>query len=383
MTALSETIKLTALAGTAFVSFLCCAVMLIHRFHPHSSQPSRSLSTPAAGMFFCSGFSWFASLLYVMHPKVFVYMHSILYLTMLYFEVLLYYVVFRITRTHAEERFARRHFIIPALLSGVMAIWSLFIPFDSQLTIIESFGKTYGEYKLYAWMATSKTLPFFLYNVVYSLLSLRKIRRYQQAIRDYSADEGHSPVKWLYLLFYCSLGTLPILLLGSFLGRNPLFYTLALVLPLLVTIFQTVTLCYNIVVVNFNLIEAEPPTPAGEHPAEKETAHRKLDKERFEEYIHQKQPYLNPDLRITEMAAELLTNRTYLSAFINREYGMNFSRYINHLRLKELNKLRANPAYAAYDGLELVQEAGFSSYRGYLRTKNEEDKETTVKMDRS
>ena len=39
------------------------------------------------------------------------------------------------------------------------------------------------------------------------------------------------------------------------------------------------------------------------------------------------------------MAKDLFSNRTYISAFINREYEMNFNRFINNYRLKEVEKI--------------------------------------------
>ena len=41
------------------------------------------------------------------------------------------------------------------------------------------------------------------------------------------------------------------------------------------------------------------------------------------------------------MAKDLFSNRTYISAFINREYEMNFNRFINNYRLKEVERLQA------------------------------------------
>ncbi|NDV64478.1 helix-turn-helix transcriptional regulator [Bacteroides sp. 224] len=392
MTNTSNIIVLISLAGAAFITLFSCVVMLVNRFEARNKgSQSKKISTVVAVMFFCSSFCWFSMLVYLLHPRVFVFIHPALYLAMLYFEVLLYYIVCCITRTKGDKRFCVWHFLIPLFVVGGIFAGSFFVPFDVQLTIIESHGRVYGDYRLYALLMTSKSFAFFVYNIIYSLLSLRRIRHYRQAIQDYSADEGRSPIRWLYLLFFISLGTLPLVLLGSFLGRNPLFNTIALIFPLMLSVFQDVIICYNVVVVNFKIIESEEalhtsasaPVPLGSKSdvTEKEKRDKKIDKENFERYIRQKKPYLNPDLHITDMATELLTNRTYLSAFINREYAMNFSRYINQLRLKELAKLRVHPDYENLSGMELVQKAGFSNYRGYIRAKNKEDKEATIRME--
>ncbi len=75
---------------------------------------------------------------------------------------------------------------------------------------------------------------------------------------------------------------------------------------------------------------------------------------------------------------DLNTNRTYLSNFINREYGMNFSRWINRLRLQELERIRFDPTCRKLSGMELVVQAGVSNYRAYARVKKAEDRLTTV-----
>ncbi len=85
-------------------------------------------------------------------------------------------------------------------------------------------------------------------------------------------------------------------------------------------------------------------------------------------------PYLNPNLKITDMMGYLKTNRTYLSAFINKEYGVNFSSFINMYRLEELDKLLANPKYTSYNNLYLITLAGFGSYDSYLRAKKQQIK---------
>lgn len=74
------------------------------------------------------------------------------------------------------------------------------------------------------------------------------------------------------------------------------------------------------------------------------------------------------------------TNRCYLSAFINREYGMNFSRFVNRCRFSELDRLRIAPENADKNNMELVLMAGFSGYRNYLRVKKEEDRQNLLKV---
>lgn len=93
----------------------------------------------------------------------------------------------------------------------------------------------------------------------------------------------------------------------------------------------------------------------------------KLDRRRFESFIRNEKPYLNPDYKITDLVEALDINRTALSAFVNRTYGMNFNRYLNRLRLKELERLRSRPDGQGKSISSLLDKVGFKDFRNYSR----------------
>lgn len=74
-------------------------------------------------------------------------------------------------------------------------------------------------------------------------------------------------------------------------------------------------------------------TPTGD-PVEVEPV--PLNRKIFERQMVGKKLFLNPQLRLSDLMELFRTNRTYLSGFINREYGYGFNGYINRLRLAEL-----------------------------------------------
>ena len=105
---------------------------------------------------------------------------------------------------------------------------------------------------------------------------------------------------------------------------------------------------------------------------QKDAKIQRLNKEQFEQYIRENKPYLNPKLKITDMTLPLYTNRTYLSSFINSNYGMSFNQFINKQRKDELSRLQEDDQYHKYSERELASMAGFSNYRCYLRLKTQE-----------
>lgn len=156
----------------------------------------------------------------------------------------------------------------------------------------------------------------------------------------------------------------PVPLAGLLLDMETFSSSYFVWLGVLPTFVFYMMLCYNMLDKNYLIVQPEalktedmpPDLPA-------------LDRKRLERYLREKKPYLDPKLRITDLAAGLSTNRSYLSAFINKEYGMNFCRLINRCRLMALDRLRVSPANAGKTNMELVLMAGFSGYRNYLRVK--------------
>lgn len=80
-------------------------------------------------------------------------------------------------------------------------------------------------------------------------------------------------------------------------------------------------------------------------------------KERLEEYFENGKPYLNKKLSIKEVAANLYTNKTYLSKIINDNMGVNFNQYVNFYRMKEVEHLLKEDSNMGMK--ELCDKAGF------------------------
>lgn len=359
-------------AAPMFTALFCCLIIVLY-YHQGKERMHKKLSSILIFSYLAYVLCWLSMQFYILLPSVFAYIQSFAYFSMLLTQVLMYRFAFILTDINKVRKFPVIHYIIPAIITGSLFVWSFFIPFEVQLYIIDSRGETYQGYEAYTALFTSKMPMFFLYNLFYSFLALKRIYAYSKVIEDYSADEGRSSVKWLYMLFVVSLMTLPLPLISILFGKEVLTGSAITLLPVLLTMFQYIIICYNMVAGNYVIIYPPGKEETNDCTSGNTTA-SKIDKEHFCCYIKQVKPYLNPTLRITDMTRDLCTNRTYLSAFINQEYGVNFSRYINRCRLKELEYLRANTLDSHINHMELIQKAGFSSYRGYIRAKRAEEK---------
>lgn len=86
--------------------------------------------------------------------------------------------------------------------------------------------------------------------------------------------------------------------------------------------------------------------------------------EQVKRWIAEKR-FLAPQLTIDDLAAEMGTNKLYMSRYINRKYGTNFSTWITKLRLEEAKSyMRENPNVKQE---EVAIYSGFSSSSYFSR----------------
>lgn len=79
-----------------------------------------------------------------------------------------------------------------------------------------------------------------------------------------------------------------------------------------------------------------------------------------------KKIYLNPDLTILDVASAVGTNRTYLSAMINRQHNLNFCSFVNNYRYKQAElEICRNPNNSLKD---ISDYCGFGSFDSFRRT---------------
>ena len=79
------------------------------------------------------------------------------------------------------------------------------------------------------------------------------------------------------------------------------------------------------------------------------------------------QPWLEPELTLTELAQRLRTNPGLLSRVINAGCGQNFSDFVNTYRVQEARRKLADARYAHYSLVGVALESGFNSKSTFNR----------------
>ena len=327
-------------------AMVCMVMMSLDACRYGRGGQERRLRALLALTYLVTSLGWLGLVLYSVAPCAFSYYHPVFLLTLMLDQVMFFWVVSMITDTGERRRLNRWHWVVPVFLMGAL--------FEGGILV---------------------SLVFFIYNTLYPALNLRNIYRYRRFIVDYSSEAQRISLDWLAAVQVFILVCVPVPLAGLLLDMETFSSSYFVWLGVLPTFVFYMMLCYNMLDKNYLIVQPEalktedmpPDLPA-------------LDRKRLERYLREKKPYLDPKLRITDLAAGLSTNRSYLSAFINKEYGMNFCRLINRCRLMALDRLRVSPANAGKTNMELVLMAGFSGYRNYLRVKKEEDRLALLKV---
>ncbi|MEL6865188.1 MAG: helix-turn-helix domain-containing protein, partial [Bacteroidota bacterium] len=81
----------------------------------------------------------------------------------------------------------------------------------------------------------------------------------------------------------------------------------------------------------------------------------------LEDYMTQKQPYLNPKLSLADLALALHVPENRLSQLFTRHLDSNYYQYINSYRLKEFERQLSKEQTQQYTIMALAEAAGFAS----------------------
>jgi len=400
-----------------FTSGTCIMLMAFSRWNCFTQQ-EKKLKNIVILYLLMTFLSWITVFCYFYSPKAFVYLNIICLAGFVMAPVFFFRVIRLLTQMEEKERFSPLHYLVPALLGAVFLGWSLFVPFEVQTAIVESRQLSIaGDYAAYSWLFTSKPLLRMIFLMVYYVFIARLLVNYYRKARR-SGKVDHKLKRWVKFLIVISLAFMLTSLKLMFSPRNiegAFVYTITAALCIS---GQFILLTFHIMKRNYLLytihadyeshpvptqVQDNPETnrpakqeqgqltfltaavtdiaPKGgesrnvNHESKKQKDDRKfhsgkLTRRRLNVYFRKQKPYLQADFKMTDLAEIMDVNRSVLSAFINRNYGVHFNRFVNQWRLKELERLLSMPVNKGKSITRLVAKAGFKDLRQYFRAKS-------------
>ncbi len=89
--------------------------------------------------------------------------------------------------------------------------------------------------------------------------------------------------------------------------------------------------------------------------------------EKLTDYMKSSELFLNPDLSLSQLAAELNISSHYLSQVINEQFNLNFFDFVNRYRVEAFKEKVKDPEFRNYSLLGIAFECGFNSKSAFNR----------------
>lgn len=227
--------------------------------------------------------------------------------------------------------------VIPPTLLSVLNV-------GSYLNIGQDINSLTGFYSL---------LFFYIFSVIAASVSLFKhYRIYKQKFANYFISNSKDYLRWVYISNLCILLSSIVIILFAFSPGKIINLYPILVVPFY-TGYAMHFLNYSYI---FNTIE-----PIFEEEPEKFVKSQAIPFSHIEEAIiewEKNRHYLKAEITIATVAAQISTNRTYLSSYLNTYKQKSFSDWINGLRIEEAKRIMRSNEYLYLD--EICDQIGYT-----------------------
>jgi len=179
---------------------------------------------------------------------------------------------------------------------------------------------------------------YYIFQLIhYTRLFRHQFSSYQEKLDNYFSEREAAQLEWIQFSFYFALSV-------GIIALTSIFVTSIVVSMFFIVIYGFFYLYFGIKYLNyiyvFNTIE-----PVTHSDPEGKNELLRLGNEEVGEAVErwvQNKGFLKTGVTLIDLAAQLNTNRTYLSNYINQQKGMNFNSWVNWLRIEEGKLLLIN-----------------------------------------
>ena len=174
-------------------------------------------------------------------------------------------------------------------------------------------------------------------------------------------------MQWPKIILYSFVATSALTVVTNFLGRS-FFYQYPILL--LLTGMSYAVFLFILGFLGYlqnHSIETYETDAVAIAEVEPERINTKKIRSELTKLFEKEQIFKQTDLKISEVATRLNTNRTYISNLINSECGCSFSTFVNKYRVDEAKRLLCDEQYKDYSLEQISTLAGFGSLHSFIR----------------
>lgn len=361
-------LKVIALYSPIFISLVWGVTLFIKNYQTKS---------PGYYMAFVqfSAFAIFASLVpfYNNNPVLSAQMDALFYGGLLSIIPFIYFYVQQVATKKKIELKQLIFHLLPTLLFVVIG---LFIPITLSAEELNTYALgSFPDRELHRTVfffqiidKTSKLL-IILQSLFYLYLISILIKEFKNRVRNYFSNIENRYFNWIhvfYIVFSISLlvAVPPLIAGNAYMAKNDnhlltyCFFTLSAVFYFIAFIADNHRFIPD---TNFYKVEELTTVESNVVGIQNEIACK------LKDYFEQDKPYLQRDLKITEIARSLATNRTYVSNAIRNIYDSNFNEFVNSYRVKEATILFADDESQHITTTEISEKVGFNTYNSFVK----------------
>ena len=284
----------------------------------------------------------------------------------------LYYLYIEELTDYRPNRWRQAIYLLPSLLGG-MAVGLLYILMDRQeMTLFiehylygNEFASLSGLTFLQAMIHVAVRIVFALQVPLVLYFGFRRITAYNAVVETNYSDIEGKRIVWVKTLLVLFAVTSLVSFVFNLIGRQR-FIDEAVPLAIPAVLFSMLLLLIGHVGLNqrFSVQDIEAEVFLESEPIPEDCAYSEL-LEKIRKLMSEEKLYLYPNLKVSDLARLLNSNRNYIYNAINVEMGISFSDYINSQRIDYASQLlEANPKLSIND---VMFKSGFTSASAFYR----------------
>ena len=284
----------------------------------------------------------------------------------------LYYLYIEELTDYRPNRWRQAICLLPSLLGG-MAVGLLYILMDRQEMTLFIEHYLYGnEFASLSGLIFWQAMIHVAVRIVFALqvplvlyFGFRRITAYNAVVETNYSDIEGKRIVWVKTLLVLFAVTSLVSFVFNLIGRQR-FIDEAVPLAIPAVLFSMLLLLIGHVGLNqrFSVQDIEAEVFLESEPIPEDCAYSEL-LEKIRKLMSEEKLYLYPNLKVSDLARLLNSNRNYIYNAINVEMGISFSDYINSQRIDYASQLlKANPELSIND---VMFKSGFTSTSAFYR----------------
>ena len=284
----------------------------------------------------------------------------------------LYYLYIEELTDYRPNRWRQAICLLPSLLGG-MAVGLLYILMDRQEMTLFIEHYLYGnEFASLSGLTFWQAMIHVAVRIVFALqvplvlyFGFRRITAYNAVVETNYSDIEGKRIVWVKTLLVLFAVTSLVSFVFNLIGRQR-FIDEAVPLAIPAVLFSMLLLLIGHVGLNqrFSVQDIEAEVFLESEPIPEDCAYSEL-LEKIRKLMSEEKLYLYPNLKVSDLARLLNSNRNYIYNAINVEMGISFSDYINSQRVDYASQLlKAHPELSIND---VMFKSGFTSTSAFYR----------------